>query len=66
MNREDHEAKPGELSRAAKLETARAMLKLLLDQVDYTADSCHPGDHVEDVLPRDVLESAHRAMELTK
>lgn len=66
MNREDHEAKPGELSRAAKLETARSMLMLVLDQVDYKAGNCGVTEMVGAVLPVDVIDSARRALELTK
>jgi len=57
---------PTELSPAAKLETARAMLVLVLGCVDYTQGACAPNELVSAVLPSDLIESAHRALRLTR
>lgn len=44
------------------LSTAEA-LRLILDQVDYTKGNCGPNEMVAAVLPKQVLEICHRALE---
>lgn len=57
---------PTELSVEAKRELARNILGLILDQVDYTKGNCHGHESVSAVLSVDVLQTAQRAMVLSK
>jgi len=44
----------------------RRALQVVLDQVDYTRDACAITEMVGAVLPREVLDQAHKVLEETK
>lgn len=43
--------------------TCKEALQLLLDQVDFTKGACSPTNMVGAVLPKDVIERCHEAID---
>lgn len=48
------------------VEKLRAVLQVVLDQVDYTAGACAVNEMVGAVLPKSVIENARKVLEETK
>lgn len=51
---------------ATKIDELRRALAVMLDQVDYTHGACAVTEMVGAVLPREVIESARKALEGSK
>lgn len=51
------------LPKESKISTLQTALYLILDCVDYTSGSCLPNEMVGAVLPKEIIESAKRALE---
>lgn len=49
-----------------KINLLQVALKLVLDQVDYTAGACRPNEMVCAVLPAEIIKKARQVLEETK